>query len=297
MNKECHIIRDVLPLYVENIASDETKTFVEEHIADCAECRGQLENMKVPSELPAKMGTAPLKNLKRKLFRKKIAIIAFTAAIVFAVVVTGFAFLTSPQYLPYSDDILTLSETGNGTLICSFRNDVTGYNIERNLSGDGQTFEYHISAWKTAFDEYFAKNGKQSIIIEPKDGIKTTVYYSLNNTADDILIYGSSPYDAIRSLPRLVLGYYLLLAIIAGGVLAVLMLIFRKKTVLRLWTERFLLFPASYIVGHVCIKGFSTTTYSSQRDFLIILLVTILIYLVCLLGINLYRARKEGQSV
>ena len=37
MKNECKIVRDVLPLYLEDMVSEETADFVKEHIAKCAE--------------------------------------------------------------------------------------------------------------------------------------------------------------------------------------------------------------------------------------------------------------------
>ena len=37
MKNNCNIIRDILPLYIENMISDDTRAFVDEHIAECAE--------------------------------------------------------------------------------------------------------------------------------------------------------------------------------------------------------------------------------------------------------------------
>ena len=46
MRNECNIIRDLLPLYVENIASEDTAEFVKEHLETCTECSRALESLK-----------------------------------------------------------------------------------------------------------------------------------------------------------------------------------------------------------------------------------------------------------
>ena len=43
----------------------------------------------------------------------------------------------------------------------------------------------------------------------------------------------------------------------------------------------------------LCTKGFRFTTYSSQRDFCIIILVAILLYFAMLTGKSLYKAKLE----
>ena len=39
MNLPCSVIRDLLPLYTENLASEESMNLVNDHLADCAACR------------------------------------------------------------------------------------------------------------------------------------------------------------------------------------------------------------------------------------------------------------------
>ena len=41
----CNVIHDLLPLYVENLVSDESRQLIEEHIAVCEECRTMLYRM------------------------------------------------------------------------------------------------------------------------------------------------------------------------------------------------------------------------------------------------------------
>ena len=42
----CNIIRDLLPLYIDNCCSKETKEMVEKHINSCPSCKKELEQMK-----------------------------------------------------------------------------------------------------------------------------------------------------------------------------------------------------------------------------------------------------------
>lgn len=44
----CGIVRDLMPSYVDGIASPESERAVEEHVAECGECKKALENMKNP---------------------------------------------------------------------------------------------------------------------------------------------------------------------------------------------------------------------------------------------------------
>ena len=47
MNYPCEIIADLLPLYIDDICSDESRTAVENHLSECEKCRHYYEVMKV----------------------------------------------------------------------------------------------------------------------------------------------------------------------------------------------------------------------------------------------------------
>ena len=46
-NKECNVIRDLLPNYMGNLTSNSTNTYIENHIKECSECRDVLKNMQI----------------------------------------------------------------------------------------------------------------------------------------------------------------------------------------------------------------------------------------------------------
>ena len=47
---DCNIVRDLMPLVLDRVASDESREAVETHIISCEECRRQYDAMK--SNLP-----------------------------------------------------------------------------------------------------------------------------------------------------------------------------------------------------------------------------------------------------
>ena len=53
MKTECSIVRDLLPLYVEETVSHETAQYINEHLKGCDECRGELEDLKAGAGLSA----------------------------------------------------------------------------------------------------------------------------------------------------------------------------------------------------------------------------------------------------
>lgn len=94
MRNECSIVRDILPLYIEDMVSDDTASFVEEHLKSCTECQKELAKHKAATEieivsketvLTHQEEAALLRTLKRKLRRKQIIsmVLSFIVAIVF----------------------------------------------------------------------------------------------------------------------------------------------------------------------------------------------------------------------
>ena len=84
MNSLCNIVRDLLPLYAEGIASNDTVSFVEEHLVDCPACRAVLEeiNQAIRTEQAARevseIKVLPLKAFRRKWKRKKLILVCST---------------------------------------------------------------------------------------------------------------------------------------------------------------------------------------------------------------------------
>ena len=95
MKNECSVVRDLLPLYLENMVSEETGAFIKEHLENCPECTAELEAMKagtkvekIGSEMQNNLETEVLKSMKaiRKRFRKKAYCVAAVIAAIFIAV-------------------------------------------------------------------------------------------------------------------------------------------------------------------------------------------------------------------
>jgi hypothetical protein len=103
MKNECNIIRDILPLYVEDMVSADTSAFVEEHLEKCAECRADWENLKKTSQIEevplAKQDNdiLPLRAIKKKWKRKKAVLICTTVLITILISVIGLYFCEPVQ--------------------------------------------------------------------------------------------------------------------------------------------------------------------------------------------------------
>ena len=73
MKLDCEVIRDLLPLYAEHMASPASTALVEEHLQECKACRAELEQMQLPVPVqPEPQPDAPLKGIRTALRKKRI---------------------------------------------------------------------------------------------------------------------------------------------------------------------------------------------------------------------------------
>lgn len=45
MKTSCEIIKDLLPLYLDGVCSDESKAMIEEHLLECEDCKAEFQEM------------------------------------------------------------------------------------------------------------------------------------------------------------------------------------------------------------------------------------------------------------
>ena len=300
MSNKCNLIKDILPLYMEDMVSTDTKEFVNAHLEHCAECRAELERMRGPAkfvpDIDIDTDIVPLKRIKKDLFIRRLQTIFFTAIIACAVVMIVFGVLTSPKFFPYSDDLLNVVDNHSGEIIVTFDDRVTGYTCTKEFYEETEI--YRINAWTTTWDIYFSNRGNQNVVIPFNDDSNIQIFFTQNNGSEDVLIYGERDNlpQAVITLPRQILLPYFLLAALALIVLSGLRLLLKNKKAIIVWIDRAILLPISYMAAQLCTKGINFTTYSSQRDFCIIVLVAILFYLALLTGKSIYQEKRADKS-
>lgn len=291
MKITCDVIKDILPLYIENMVSEDTRQIVKEHIDNCEDCKMQLEKMSSSINLPIDTDIGPLKKLKSDIRKKKFQSIVFTIMLTAVILIALVGFLTTPEYIPYHEGLVSVMENDDGTAIALFSDEVTGYDIDVNASDKSDGYVYSITTWDSIWNRNILKKTVNNTVLN-SDGKKVdSVYYYNTDGSEDILIYGidQNPSGGIMTLPRLALGYYLMLAIILAVVSGIILFVFRHKEKIRNIMVKVFLLPLSYIIAHIGTKGFSASSYSMVRDFFLILLLAIPIYIVFISAINIIR--------
>ena len=305
MKNECSIVRDILPLYAEKMVSKDTAEFVKGHLENCPVCCAELEKLREPVEVQAEPQTdidaAPLKRLKKALLIKKVQTILCTAAVLLALVLSVISFLTAPKYFAYSPELVTVTKTEGGHIVLSFDERITNYTLQRIITGkDIKEVVYYLEVWTTPWDRLTGRHGIQNALVRETTGLPVYIFfqqnYALNNVdMDSVCIYGnlSRLNGSWVALPGLSLGYWLLFNIALFLILGCLWFILRRKEHIRRCIERAILLPVAYGLGHLCVLGFRTASYSQWRDFQLIFAIGVLFYCAMLLALSIFYKRKE----
>ena len=88
---KCEVVRDLLPLYDEKLCSTESAALVEEHINNCAACKGILEALP-KTELPKTDTNAlkPFEKVKRRLRARIIGLIVLGVVLLAVLIPVGY---------------------------------------------------------------------------------------------------------------------------------------------------------------------------------------------------------------
>ncbi len=298
MINKCNVIRDILPVYTEDMISRDTAEFVEEHLSSCENCKKAYEEMKTDI-VTVKNNSEPLRKIEKKLKNRKIMIILITVFFVLISSVSVFSFLTAPNYLPYKYGRCEVTENSDGIVYLAFDGEVSRYDCYGTYDPDLGQKVYYIETWTTPIDGLFYKNRGQTAVIYPSDDIYA-VYYVQNNGEDNIFLYGSEPdsekYGSAVPLPRLSLVYYFSAACFLFVLSAILLPIKKNRPILSKICLYSVFLSASYIAGHIFIKGLSFKTYSLPRDFSLICIVTFLIFGLLSLLFKLIFSKAEEKK-
>ena len=165
MRNECNIIRDILPLYIEDMVSAETAELVEEHLKNCVSCRIELQNMKRESRIESYAkekqadDLAPLKAIKNKLRRYSRALKVGCILVACVLLITAFTALKEHRCQKLEEYITGkygayVNDSGNVDVIKAFGKVQIRYGLTRcevNTRSDPWTDNY---AEEYVIDEY-----------------------------------------------------------------------------------------------------------------------------------------------
>ena len=303
MKLPCAVVRDLLPLYAEKLAEEETQRLVDEHLEGCAECRRRLAEMDTDTASRVD-STKPLIALKKEINRRRRYAAMLAALCVFVAVYTWFYHASEWKPVPWEDGLI----------------EVTGVEERPYEEVYGETFpgKAHDATVEALVIQVVNRVGTEESMFRDEDGTETVLLqfrassgvgsfardYSemllcpvpdrviYDDGAQQRLIWGEPLDGGMEVLPRLALGYYAALAAALAIASGIVWLALRNRR--KSWIARQVFFaPLSYLAAHLLIKGFHTTSFSMSRDFVSILLLTVAIYALLTLAWQVFLQRRR----
>ena len=172
--RECKVIQDLLPNYVERLTNEETNKYIEEHMENCSEYKTVYENMKESKKIKTeKSDKKEIKYLKK--YRNKIKILKFIIFIILAI----FVLVIGRRII----------------IIKSLQNKVNSIKVNTNY----HMVQYDYGGVYYRKNEVYSKDGKTVLIITMNNtnGLQKIIKYTNGDKAN---IYIESNDNKVVSL-------------------------------------------------------------------------------------------------
>lgn len=136
----CNLIDDLLPIYIEDLANDDTKMFIEEHIKTCEKCKQKVEDMRVnlgSSEFETNdIDKSEIDGLKKVRNRNRLKILI---AVIIVSILFGIGIWLNRHYNIYLDEngkvVVENIKMNIYTMDCSICKIVTRMQAEDTIDG------------------------------------------------------------------------------------------------------------------------------------------------------------------
>ena len=167
MKISCSIVRDLLPLYAEDLASQDTRVLVDEHLHDCEDCKAILNTMKTPASIPVEASPDALNKVKKTIRRRRVLSVLVAVMTVITIASIVFTYLFTPFQLTMEQALDDFYVREDGAIVIDYSPYVTG----RSQSGWNEN--WFINQYSTRYDMWRGKNRKSLEEIFGTDGIIT----------------------------------------------------------------------------------------------------------------------------
>ena len=139
---KCDVIKDLLPLYHDKVASEESQTVIEAHLESCPSCRAFLEALQTDDfSMPVKSDQAEIgafKKMKRKL-RKKNLFTSLVSVLIVLALIYGVFF--QPIAISYDTEQISIGVAYDGPIDIFFDGNYRGVNAR--AEGDALYIGYY----------------------------------------------------------------------------------------------------------------------------------------------------------
>ena len=171
MKLNCEIIKDLLPLYCDKVCSSASKTAVEEHLAECGECKAIYMNLSANSVCPVintneeENKARFMKDIKNRLLVKKIIVAVISVAASIGIIFGVYTLCVVPEWgIEYTEDAFTLADYGDNMVAIKYNGrDYAGVKGIGNITitVDGEEKECYCIRFLENISSKYITSGKK----------------------------------------------------------------------------------------------------------------------------------------
>lgn len=297
MKINCAVIKDLLPLYAENMASSDTVRLVDAHIAECENCRNTLEEMKALPVIHRDTGDASLKRVEKGIRSRRFRaalVTFFTAAVL---LVSAYLRIYTPEYLSAEEAIESVTVDEAGFVSVKFTDAVQGsdFQISEDEPEKPGRSEITLIAWKYRFWDV-----RQSRPLTEDFTLRFPVdrvwYSAVLDGEEDTLLLGDAISGGRITLPRLFLSYYFMLSLVAASVCTLLTVLLRRRKISK-HTVRVAVFCWCYCVCSILVTEGNFVSHHAKWLFTGELILSLLFYGALINAYYLWKLHRQDKNM
>lgn len=187
--QECEMVKDLLPNYIENLLSEQTKRYVEAHIVDCLECSKLFneikENRIIENEECLNAEQSKIKLLKKHRSKKIMLKIICISLISTLIIILGiFSIKIIPNYCIISRAYSSFNEL----------KDMSNYKVtieEIHIDNETEKKEVFITTYYYKDGKFKEENDKTKMTYYGDENSNITVYINNNGEKCEIKTKGN----------------------------------------------------------------------------------------------------------
>lgn len=310
MNISCDVIKDILPIYAEDMVSAATRELVEEHLCWCGQCAAELSALKRPKEKTVPAEVDALQKVAKQIRTRRIWAAAAAVMVAVSLVFWMFAFMTLLIPATYEETIESVSMREDGSLEVHYKPTATLSGALMMQSDANVALMNFTSRFDRLFPRHRAMNmndEKYGAITElygsyAETGVNTACvnYWYFDGSGDS---YGTLLYDAGREVPedipwsgsRNLYGYFAIAATL-GALLAGLAALLKEYR----WVGRILAVLAgvfgSFAVSTLVLTAGRMVIYHPGIVSMYLIHIVILSILLFSAGVCAFRLRSLSKT-
>lgn len=195
---KCEIIKDLLPAYCDCVCSVETASEIEQHTANCENCKKLLENYRSDVKSVGGEPEKPFRKIKRGIFRNKLVIAVLAILLVGILCAVGYLtygqIVRSPNHPSFETIILSQKAKKIVEKYCKGDIDYVMENIDIYQTGvalikNQEEVREHCRSTLTDFYEKYLKGRDLNVKTDQYNGYDQLIGESGMVTSSDARIY------------------------------------------------------------------------------------------------------------